>query len=534
MKKAACLLLALLLLASMFAGCAKSTETTDTPQSATTSDTTQQETSSAPAKKTVSIAISENLFDLDPLNSNSLPARITAFNVYEPLLEFDHKGTSGEFTPCLATEYSVDDSGCVWNFKLREGVKFHNGEDFNADDVVCTFERLLEDPSLSCSNQFWPYLESVTKVGDYEVEITTSEPYASTLISICYTPIIPNEAYAEMGADLFLAGAMYGTGPWVFAEWVDGAYTRYTKNESYWNKDQYDPAFEEMYVRYILESSSAIAAHLSGEVDAYVPSNGIDVTLLSQYSGFDKAELISLDTGTFNYFGFNCAEGAFADINARMAFEYALDRELICNTIYGGAAKVPNSVILDTVPGYDPSLEPYTYDPDLAKEYLAKSNYDGHEIVLYSSSGLNLSEETLLAVSEMLNAVGFNTRVEILEGATFTTIRKEGDYEVFLINDMTVGGDVAKYIAQKITGDSHKHGLKDEKLMEIATKILTTIDADERAAAMTEYAHYTREIAAPHSILAQFNCTYAINKDITGIDLWTDGTFGFKYVDYAG
>lgn len=84
---------------------------------------------------------------------------------------------------------------------------------------------------------------------------------------------------------------MYGTGPWIFDEWVDGAYTHYLKNEDYWNKAVYDSKFEDMYVRYILESSSAIAAHLSGEVDAYVPSNGIDVELLSQYEGYDNIDV---------------------------------------------------------------------------------------------------------------------------------------------------------------------------------------------------------------------------------------------------
>lgn len=535
MKKIISMLLVIVMLAAMAAGCANG-EKGNTPTNANGSTTPTSASANQPGKtqsKTVSIAISENLFDLDPLNSNSLPARINTFNVFEPLLEFDHKGTSGEFTNCLATDYSVDETGCVWTFQLREGVKFHNGEDFTSADVVCTFQRLLDDKSLSCANQFWPYLAAVEADGDYTVKITTSKPYASTLISVCYTPIIPDEAYAEKGMDLFLAGAMYGTGPWIFDEWVDGAYTHYLKNPDYWNKENYDSYYDDMYVRYILESSSAIAAHLSGEVDAYVPSNGIDTGLLSQYSGYDNIKLTAIDTGTFNYFGFNCATGAFADENCRMAFEYAIDRQTICNTIYGGAAKVPNSVVLDCVPGYDPDLEPYTYDPEKAKEYLAKSSYDGHEIVLYSSTGLNLSEEALLAVSAMLNEVGFNTSVSVVEGATFTSLRKAAEYEVFLINDMTVGGDLAKYIAQKITGDSHKHGLKDEQLMQIAEGVLTTIDADARAELLTQYAHRMREIAAPHSILAQFNCTYAINDGVTGIDLWTDGTFGFKYVDHV-
>lgn len=74
--------------------------------------------------------------------------------------------------------------------------------------------------------------------------------------------------------------------------------------------------------------------------------------------------------------------------------------------------------------------------------------------------------------------VGFKTSVSVVEGATFTSLRKAGEYEVFLTNDMTVGGDLAKYIAQNITGDSHKHGLQDAQLMELAEGILTTIDAE--------------------------------------------------------
>jgi ABC-type transport system substrate-binding protein len=528
MKKLIYLTLALVMFSTMLAGCA-TTGTAPAPTSAPVATAVP-----APAKTTVNIAIGENLFDLNPLNTSSLPARIVAFNVFEPLIESDHKGTSGVFTPDLATKWEHDASGKVWTFTLRQGVKFHNGEDFTSADVVATYQRLLKaGNTLAVYSQFWSYLSEVKAVDPFTVQIITKEPFASTLISVAFTPILSAKALAALGDTAWDKKYMYGTGPWIFDEWVDGSYTHFTKNDNYWNKANYNSAFKDMFIKYILEPSSAVAAQLSKGVDAYVPSNGINGELIALYKGTEKTtQLITMKTGTFNYFGFNCATGAFADQNARLAFDYAIDRATIAKTIFGGMANVPSSVVLDVTPGFDPKFANYTYDPKVAKDYLAKSNYDGHEITLYSSTGLSKSEDQLLAVSEMLNAVGFKTKVSILEGAAFSTLRTSAKYEVFLINDMTVGGDLAKYLSQKILNDTHKSGYKNPEMMTLVNNILTELDPAKRAAYLTQYAVMSRSVAAPHSMLAQFTATYAVNYGLTGIDLWTDGTFGFKYVSY--
>lgn len=486
-------------------------------------------------KKVVRIAISENQVSMDPLNPVTFPGRITTLNVFEPLVEFDHGGLSGEFTPCLATSWEHDETGTKWTFHLREGVKFHNGEEFDSADVVATYQRLIDETtSLSVYSQFWAYLESVRAVDKYTVELTTTEPFATTLISVAYTPIFPNEAYAALGDALWQDKYMYGTGPWLMREWVDGAHTRFAKNTEYWNIANYDTQFEEMYIRYILEPSSAVASHLSGDVDAYVTSNGIDIEMLPLYNGRSNiTELITMDTGTFNYIGFNCADDkVFGDLNTRLAFEYAIDRQEICDYILGGGAKVPNSVMLDTIPGYNPDLPPYEYNPEKAREYLAKSSYAGQKIVLYGPAGLLKGQDQLLAMSEMMNAVGFNTSVSVVERATYNGIRNSGDYDMFIGNDMPAGGDLAKYFSQKILTDSHHHNFNNPRMMELVQNIMTEMDVENRNGYLKEYAALTREFAAPHSILAQFKCTYAVDYGLTGIDLWKDGTYGFKYVDF--
>ena len=110
-------------------------------------------------KKTVlNLALSENITKLDPHDIFNFPVYTACWMMYDTLIEGDHEGN---YNPCLATEWSNSEDGLTWTFKLREGVKFQNGEDFNADDVVTTYQRLIDNPDLTCAVTYWPYLESV-------------------------------------------------------------------------------------------------------------------------------------------------------------------------------------------------------------------------------------------------------------------------------------------------------------------------------------------------------------------------------------
>lgn len=515
MKKLFVFMLAVLMAVTMMIGCGKEKE----PEQ--------------PAKEVLNVGLNSNIVGLDPLNGSSNGARAYAYAVFEPLIEYDHEGTNSKYTPCLATEWSVADDNMTWTFKLREGIKFHNGEPFTSADVVATYTRLLNEKSLNVRSSYWTYLDSVEAVDDYTVKIKTTQPFATTLISVAMTPIMPDEAMAEFGEDFWNAQKLYGTGPWKFVEWVDGAYLHLVKNDEYWNKSAYDPAVKDLYFRFLTEVSTAITSHISGDLDAYIVNGGISRDLQSMYKGHDEIELITTETQNWIYLGYHCAgDSAFADYYARAAVDYALNRQLICDTIFSGDAKLSNGVVLPSLDGYDPTIPAYEYNPEKAKELLAKSNYDGHEITIYTSTSLAKGKDQILEISQELNAVGFNTKAEAIESAKLTEIRKAGNYEVFLMNDNLMGADLSKYLSMKVLTDAHKHEYDNPEMMELVDKILTELDIPKRNEMLGQFVRMMRETSAPHTVLYYLVQTEAINKGVVGIEMWKDTMFSVKYIDY--
>lgn len=536
MKKIISLILALTLICGLLVACTDSTD----PNSGNTGSVensgnpnNQPNNPTGPAKTVLNIGFNSNIVGLDPLNCASNSARAYSFAVFEPLVDYNHQGITDDFRPCLATEWSVDDTGCVWTFKLREGVKFHNGEDFTSADVVATYNRLInEGSSLNIKSSWWEYLSEVEADGDYSVKIKTSAPFASMLISVAMTPIMPDEAMAQYGEDFWNNQILYGTGPWKFDEWVDGAYLHLVKNDAYWDSS-YNPSINEFYFRFLTEVSTAIASHISGDLDAYIVNGGIDSELLAMYSGYDNIELITTETTNLVYIGYNFSEdSAFRDDLVRQAADLAIDRELICSSIFSGNAKVPNSIIMPSMPGYDPTIPGYTYDPDKAAELLKQSSYDNHLITLYTSNSLAKSREQCLAISEMLNKVGFNTTVEAVENAAFTQLRKSGDYEMFLVNDQPMGGDLAKYLSFKVIADGHKHEYENDEMMQLARSVLTELDISRRNELMSQFARMERELIAPHTLLYYLVQTEAINKGVVNFTIWNDTCYSIKFIDY--
>lgn len=478
--------------------------------------------------KVVNIAISENILTMDPLDWSALPSLSANLMTYDSLIESDHEGT---YSPQLATEWSSSEDGLTWTFKLREGVKFSNGEDFNADDVVATYNRLLTETSLAVATTYWPVLKAVEKVDDYTVNIILSEPFGAFEYSVSNTFIIPDQLFAEKGVQMFAEQECIGTGPWVLDEWVDGQYTHFVKNENYWG--DFKSYYDEVYFRHMLEPSSAIASHLSGDIDAYISAGGISTDMLPLYAGSeDKIEQVSIDSGTFQYLGFQCEEGSpFADKNVREAFSLAIDRQSIIDNILGGG-KVPSGIIVDTAMGFDPNLAPYEFNADKAKELLEASNYNGEPIVLSSNTNTLKAEEILLAVSDMVNAIGFNTTVEVVEGATLKDMRATGDYDVFMVTNMHPGGDPYAHLTMRILNDAHHSNYVNPDLNALIDASNKEIDQTKRAELIRQVNQMMVDEFGPHINLTQLNTVQAVNYGVSGLLLYKDGYFNYRYVTY--
>lgn len=224
-KRMIALLLAFVLVLGLAACSGTSADTTQDPTDATTpaandtsSDTSTTDTTAA-AGKTLSIALSENLVTLDPHDANNAPGYQPRNMCFDTLVESDH---AGNYTPSLAESWSFSDDGTQITFVLRKDVKWQDSTDFTAADVVCTFQRLIDNRELNISSIYWSLLESVESSDDYTVTITLSQPYAAVMNSLSVTAIIQKAQWEAEGEAAFNNQNFIGTGPWVFDEWIDG------------------------------------------------------------------------------------------------------------------------------------------------------------------------------------------------------------------------------------------------------------------------------------------------------------------------
>lgn len=534
MKRHVKMILAASLAAALLVGCGTSDASKGDQASNASAGTDASASTSGVqprAGKTVNVALSENLISLDPLDQANIIGNLQNNLVYEPLVWYDGEGG---YDPLLAEKWEYSEDGTVWTFHLRKGVKFHNGEDFDADDVACTFQRILDNKdSLNNPLQYWTELESYEVVDPYTFEIHLSEPYATVLLSMYFTPIIPNEAFAQLGETLWTGQKMYGTGPWVFDEWIDGQYCHYTKNEEYWDRANYDSYYDELYIRYITETSTGVASHIAGDVQVNIASGGLNPDMIPLYkSAEDKIDLISIESGSHHYIGFSFKEGSpFLDINVRKAFNSAIDRESIVNNILGGGT-VPNGIIVSTDIGYNPDIEGYTYNPDEARRLLAESSYNGEEIELCCNVSALKGEAILLAISEMLNEVGFKTSVSVVEVATLSDMRRTGDYDTFLVANMHASNDPGNTLTFRILNDVHHSGYVNEELNERIQQSNQEIDVEKRTEILKEIAALMDKENAPHTAICQFELKYAMDKGGTGLELYNEGWFNVKHIDF--
>lgn len=533
-KKRLAVVLAAVMTVVLLGGCGgKSTETnenggTNTPQETQENSEKADNTSSQGERsKTASIAFGEMLVRLDPHDQANVPGKALNDMVFDTLLASDRQGNYSER---LATSWETSEDGTEMTFTLREGVKFHNGEDFNADDVVCTFQRLIDTPSLTEVSNYWGTLTGVEKIDDYTVKLIFSEKSVAPMLGLCNTAIIPNEAYEEMGSSLFTDQIMTGCGPWKFVEWVDGQYAKFEKFEDYWGGN--DSYFDEVYMRQVAEPSSAISAQVTGEIDGYYLPSGISADMLPLYDGYETTcEIITVDPTVIDYLGFQCGEGSvFADPDVRRAFSMAIDRQGIIDGLLGGGTKI-TGIFPESCMGYDEKLssEYYDYDLEAAKALLETTGYKGEEITISSVSSFN---NIALAICDMVNAIGFNCKAEVVETATLGDIRSTGEYDAFIVTAFMINCDPHQFTSLRILADVHTSEYENAEMSELLSNASKELDAEKRNDMLQQANAIIADGCAPMISLAQLQTRQSLNYGITGVDFTPDGYCFFRNIDY--
>jgi dipeptide transport system substrate-binding protein len=304
--------------------------------------------------------------------------------VYNRLMEFV-TGTT-EVVPGLAESFEASEDGLEFTFHLRQGVKFHSNDqftptrDFNADDVIFSFDRQFspDHPYHSVSGGSWEYfqsmsmpelIQSIEKVDDYTVKFVLTRPEAPFIANLAmdFASILSAEyadAMMEAGTPEMLNQAPIGTGPFSFVAYQKDAVIRYARNDEYWK----EPAGVENLVFAITPDASVRYQKLqAGECHIMPYPNPADVAAMQ-----DNPDIVVLEQEGLNvgYLAYNTQQAPFDNANVRKALNMAIDKQSIMDVVFQGTGEIAKNPIPPTMWSYNDAIEDDPYDPEAAKALL--------------------------------------------------------------------------------------------------------------------------------------------------------------------
>ena len=365
----------------------------------------------SPYKDTIKIATAsdQNYMDGQMNNSNDVYLRA----VYSQLVR---RALDGSIEGDLAESWSVADDGVTWTFNLRHGVKFHNGKELTSKDVVASYQRLLSDPAIRYNSLAKGYIADVYAVDDYTVNIVTPGPVASLLANLTHrSNLILDADYIEKyGMELGLtAESVNGTGPYRLASWDRD---QEMVLESF--PDYFRGEVPTKYIDILIvpDANARDIALETGEVDI-ATVNTSEIPRLKETPGIQVKTYEGIGAHGLQ---FNCANEYLSSPLVRQAIVYAVDKQLIVDTLYSDIGEpAATAPVNPNVWGYyDFGVIPQ--DIEKSKALLAEAGYpDGFDISIMVYPNYNKATETCEMIVAMLAEVGINATIEVVDNATF-------------------------------------------------------------------------------------------------------------------
>ncbi|MFZ2756108.1 MAG: ABC transporter substrate-binding protein [Atopobiaceae bacterium] len=386
--------------------------------------------------QSVTYALNESPQALDPALVNDFGSLELCANLYEGLFRF--KGETCDVEPCLAESYQVSDDGLTYTFRLREGVRFHDGTDFDAAAVVTNFERQMDGHATSGMGYAdFVFGSDETGVGVKSVVATDARTVTCTMRSACTpflrnlamalgTPIVSPAALAKAGGDL--SAAPCGTGPYMLDSWEKDATVTLRAFDGYWDKDNV-PKTPTVVFRIMPESAARVTALSNNEVDMItavetnsaptVRANGDDVD--------------AIDGLNVNYLCFNTASSKLSSVGARTAVCQAIDVAQMVKTLYGDYADAANSLMPSFMASYVQDVSYPSYDPDAARAAFAAAGITDLVAITYTTA-MQYNPAGGQALAESLQGYlakcGVSLTINSYDWATFRTKRKEEYFDL--------------------------------------------------------------------------------------------------------
>jgi peptide/nickel transport system substrate-binding protein len=445
--------------------------------------------------------------------------------VYNGLTDIDQRGN---LVPSLAESWEPNQELTAWTFRLRKGVLFHNGREFDAEAVKLNMLR-IQDPAIG-HDFIRGGLENVDRVevlDRYTVRIHAKVPDAALPTSIMRYPII------LMAPDAFETAAErpIGTGPFKFVSWMRNSETRLVRFENYWESDAEGhqlPYLDEIIAKPKREDSVRLTALRTGQVQL------IDDMAQADVPRFMKEQSAKFNTWKWdaggNYIVFNWRRGVFQDKRLRTAAAHAIDREAIHHTVYYGQGEILDQCFPRGDPWHLPEIHGLEYDPDKAKALLREARAVGTQIKIIANVNTALARESVQVIQAAWDAVGLKTTLDLLDTVPFTAASREGTFDA-RFGGYTYRYDPNDFYARNLHSQSEwnksNSGWHNERYDRLVEEAKRTMDKERRKELYTE-AQKIINVELPHFHLHDVVRTTAAVKELRGYQPGLGGALTYQ------
>ena len=490
-------------------------------------------TPSAAQVKELTVALSTPVTTVDPHFHNLTPNNALVRHVFETLVATD---SSQRRIPGLAESWKAL-SDTEWEFKLRKGVKWHNGEPFTAEDVVATLKRVPNVPNSPAL--FAVFVKPITEtivVDSHTIRFKTENPYPLLPSDLSSVLIIPKSVAETARTEDFNSGkAMIGTGPFRFVEYVAGDRIIVTRNNDYYGNK---PDWDKVTFRIITSAPARVAALLSGDVhmiegvptaDAAKLAKDSRVTLSSAVS--NRLIYLHMDSGREKNSPFiTTADGKPLEANplrdpkVRQAISKMIDRKAIVSRIMEGQGVPAGQLLDETFFGTSKKLKPDAYDPAGAKKLLAEAGYpNGFGVTLHSPNNRYINDASVAqAVAQYLSRNSIPTKVDTMPSNIFFTRASKLEFSLILAGWGAESGDTSSplrgllgtFDAKQGIGAANRGRFSSPELDKMTEAAIITIDDTKRDAMLAAASEKAIELMGLVPLHYEVS-TWATRKGIT-------------------
>ena len=492
------------------------------------------------------IAVAADVTSIDPHFFNLFPNNNVAEHIFDKLVQMD---ADSKMIPGIATSWKTVDP-TTWEFKLRKGVRFHDGSELTAEDVAFSIDRVPNVPN--SPGPFTAYTKMITGkeiVDPYTIRFKTAAPHPLMPNDLSTIYIVSKKAATGASTEDFNTGkATLGSGRYKFVKYVSGDYVELVRNDAYWGEKS---PWDKVTFRIIKNESARVAALLSGGVDAIEQPPTADLPRIKADPKFTVTSKISHRVIYFNFdhlarsspfvtdkAGKPLDKNPLQDVRVRRAMSKAINRAAIADRVMEGQAVPSGQLVSEKLFGHVPGLKADGYDPEGAKKLLAEAGYpDGFNITLHGPAGRYVNDEKIVqAVAQMLTRVGIGSKVETAPMGPYSARASKQEFSFFMVGWGASTGEASSPLRSLLATFNRDKGLGavnwgrygNVKVDYLIEQALQQVDDDNRRFMLQEATKLAMADLGLMPIHFQFTI-WATKKGVTYAPRTDEYTLAFQF-----